>query len=154
MTKPIPETRDRFAYFKTIPTRWSDNDAYRHVNNAVYFAWFDTLISDYMLSAGVLDNDAGPICIVVQTGCSYFTPVCYPDVVHCGLRLADLGTTSVRYDVGIFRNEDAVASAQGAFVQVCCELATQRPVPFPDKMRAALLRLRLPGADGPATTRA
>ena len=142
MSKPVPDTRDRYAYFETIATRWLDNDAYGHVNNAVYFSWFDTVISRYMLAAGVLDRDAGPVCLVVETGCNYFKAIAFPEVVACGLRLADLGTSSARFETAIFRDGDCEAAACGHFVQVCCDRATQRPVPMPQSMRSALEKLR------------
>jgi len=146
MTRPAPETRDRYAHFQTITTRWMDNDVYRHVNNVVYYSFFDTAVTEYMLRSGVLDFDASPtVSLVVETGCIYFSPISFPDAVHCGLRVAHLGTSSVRYEIGVFRNDEPLASAQGFFVHVCCERATHRPVAMPPTLRAALERLRIMG---------
>jgi acyl-CoA thioester hydrolase len=142
MTKPAPDTRDCYAYLQAIETRWMDNDAYGHVNNAIYFSWFDTVISRYMLGEGILDRASGPVCLVVETACNYFKPVAFPDIVHCGLRLAQMGTSSARFETGIFCNADAETAARGHFVQVCCDLATQRPVPMPQNMRSSLEKLR------------
>jgi acyl-CoA thioester hydrolase len=147
MPRSTPETRDRYAHFVAVTTRWMDNDVYRHVNNVVYYSFFDTAVNEYMLRSGVLDFEASlTISLVVETGCSYFSPISFPDRVHCGLRVAHLGSSSVRYEIGIFRNDEPTASAQGYFVHVCCERATHTPVPMPAKLRAALERLRMPGA--------
>jgi len=144
MSREAAETRDRYAYFQRITTRWMDNDSYRHVNNVVYYSFFDTAVNEYMQRAGVLDvNESPTISLVVETGCTYYSPISFPDVVHCGLRVARLGTSSVRYEIAIFRNEDETASAQGFFVHVCCDRATGRPVPTPPALRAALERLRV-----------
>ncbi len=141
MSKPEPATRQRFPHFLAITTRWLDNDAYKHVNNVNYYSFFDTAVNQYMLRERVLSMDAGPVCLVVETGCRYFSPISFPDTVHCGLRVAHLGTSSVRFEIGIFRNDEAVAAAQGHFVHVCCDRATQRPMPMPDAMRRALEKL-------------
>jgi acyl-CoA thioester hydrolase len=143
MPRANPETRERFAHFIRITTRWMDNDVYRHVNNVVYYSFFDTAVNEYMLRAGVLDLDASPtVSLVVDTGCTYFSPVSFPDVVDCGLRVVHLGTSSVRYEIGIFRNDEALCSALGFFVHVCCERASLKPVPMPIALRAALEKLR------------
>ena len=147
MPRAIPDTRDRYAHFMTLTTRWMDNDVYRHVNNVVYYSFFDTAVTEYMLRSGVLDLDSSPtISLVVETGCTYYSPISFPDTVYCGLRVAHLGSSSVRYELGIFRNDDQRASAQGYFVHVCCERATHAPVPMPPGLRAALERLRVPAA--------
>ena len=147
MPRQQPDTRDRYAHFLTIGTRWMDNDVYRHVNNVVYYSFFDTAVNEYMLRAGVLDLDSSAtVSLVAETGCSYFAPVSFPDVVHCGLRVAHLGTSSVRYEIGIFRNSDRQACAQGYFVHVCCDRATHVPVPMPAALRAALELLRMSAA--------
>lgn len=144
MPRPHPETRDRYREFVTITTRWMDNDVYRHVNNVVYYSFFDTAVNEYMVRAGVLDIERSPIiCLVVSTGCEYFSAISFPDAVHCGLRVAHLGRSSVRFEIGIFRNDEIRASAQGHFVHVACDRATQRPVPMPADMRAALENLRI-----------
>ena len=145
MSRPNPEARDRYAHFLTISTRWMDNDVYRHVNNVVYYSFFDTTVNEYMLRSGVLDLDASAtVSLVAETGCTYFLPISFPDLVHCGLRVAHLGSSSVRYEIGIFRNDEAQAAAQGYFVHVCCDRATHAPIAMPPKLRSALEQLRMP----------
>jgi acyl-CoA thioester hydrolase len=144
MSKQRPETRDRYREFIAITTRWMDNDVYHHLNNVVYYSFFDTAVNEYMVRAGVLDIETSrTVCLVVATGCQYFSPISFPDTVHCGLRVAHLGRSSVRFEIGIFRNDDDTAAAQGHFVHVACDRATQRPVPMPADMRAALEKLRV-----------
>ena len=144
MANQKPETRDRYRHFLTISTRWMDNDVYRHVNNVIYYSFFDTAVNEYMMKQGVLDlEDCPVICLVVETGCHYFSPISFPDTVHCGLRVAHLGRSSVRFEIGVFRNVEPAAAAQGHFVHVCCDRATHRPVPMPAGMRAALENLRV-----------
>ena len=144
MAKLEPELRDRYMHFETITTRWMDNDAYRHVNNVVYYSFFDTAVNRYMLNEGVLHLDSSAtVSLVVETGCTFFSPISYPDLVQCGLRVAHLGTSSVRYEIGVFRNDDAQTAARGHFVHVCCDRASMAPVPMPGALRAALEKLRL-----------
>ena len=144
MSRQKPESRDRYRHFIAISTRWMDNDVYRHVNNVHYYSFFDTAVNEYMMSEGVLDlEDCPVICLVVETGCRYFSPISFPDTVHCGLRVAHLGTSSVRFEIGIFRNDEQSAAAQGYFVHVACDRDTHRPVPMPAGMRAALEKLRM-----------
>jgi len=120
-----------------------DNDVYRHVNNVVYYSFFDTAVNEYLLRQGVLDLDLSPVVsLVVETGCQYFSPIAFPDTVHCGLRVAHLGSSSVRYEIGVFRNDDRHAVAEGFFVHVACDRQTHRPVPMPADLRAALEALR------------
>jgi acyl-CoA thioester hydrolase len=147
MPRANPETRSRYAHFMTITTRWMDNDVYRHVNNVVYYSFFDTAVTEYMLRNGVLDFDTSPtISLVVETGCTYFSPISFPDIVHCGMRVAHLGSSSVRYELGIFRNDEQLASAQGYFVHVCCDRATHAPVSMPAKLRSVLEGLQMTSA--------
>lgn len=143
MTRQRPETRDRYVEFVPIMTRWMDNDLYNHVNNVVYYSFFDTAVNGYMVQAGVLDLQGSPVIgLVVETACQYFSPISFPDLVYCGLRVAHLGTSSVRFEIGVFRNDENVAAAQGHFVHVTCDRATHRPVAMPADMRAALEKLR------------
>jgi acyl-CoA thioester hydrolase len=140
--KPSPDTRERYPHLLAITTRWNDNDPYRHVNNVVYYEWFDTVVNQYLLEHGVLDIAASPVVgLVVETKCNYFSPMSFPDLVHAGLRVAKLGGSSVRYEIGLFRNHEAVASAQGHFVHVYVDRATHKPVPLPEPLRAALAPL-------------
>jgi acyl-CoA thioester hydrolase len=144
MRKQKPEMRAQYPHFVAITTRWMDNDVYRHVNNVHYYSFFDTAVNEYMMRQGVLDLDGSPvICLVAETGCQYFAPIAFPDTVHCGLRVAHLGTSSVRFEIGIFRNDDPQAAAQGHFVHVTCGRASHRPVAMPADMRAALEKLRV-----------
>ena len=141
--RPTPEPRHAYRHFRAISTRWMDNDVYGHVNNVVYYSYFDTVVNQYLLEQGVLDIGRGAVIgIVVETQCNYFSSIAFPDTVHAGLRVARLGTSSVRYEVGIFRNEDTLACAQGHFVHVYVDRSSRRPTALPDGLRAALNALR------------
>lgn len=140
-----PEIRVAYRHFRRMDTRWNDNDAYGHINNVVYYAFFDTAVNAHLIQSGCLDIQKSPVIgLVVETQCQYFKPIAYPDVVHAGIRVAKLGRTSVRYDIGLFANDDETAAAQGHFVHVYTERATGRPQPIPDEVRHALGRLMLP----------
>ena len=133
------ETRDRYRTFHTIPTRWMDNDVYGHVNNVVYYSYFDTVVNGYLISSGALDIEKSRVIgLVVETQCRYFKPITFPDTVHAGLRVARLGNSSVRYEIGIFRNDEEAAAAQGHFVHVYVDRETRRPTALPPEMRGAL----------------
>jgi len=140
--KPIPESRAAYVHFAPITTRWMDNDMYGHVNNVVYYSYFDTVVNSYLIQHGVLDVQAGAtIGLVIETQCNYFSPLSFPEPVVAGLRVARLGTSSVRYEVGLFRGDDTTSAAQGHFVHVYVDRETRRPVALPDALRAALLPL-------------
>ena len=142
MDKPVPDTRAAYRHFQRIPTRWIDNDVYGHVNNVVYYSYFDTVVNQYLIEEGVLDIEHSTVIgLVVETQCRYFASISFPDVVHAGLRIARLGNSSVRYEIGLFRNDDEGASAQGHFVHVYVDRPTRRSTPLPQPMRAALERL-------------
>jgi acyl-CoA thioester hydrolase len=142
MSRPSPDRRPSYPHFRAISTRWMDNDVYGHVNNVVYYSYFDTVVNQYLMEAGALDIERGAVIgLVVETQCNYFSPITFPDSVHAGLRIARLGSSSVRYEIGLFRNEEALASAQGHFVHVYVDRDTRRPVPLPDALRAALRML-------------
>jgi acyl-CoA thioester hydrolase len=142
MSKPTPEPRAAYRHFQRIPTRWMDNDVYGHVNNVQYYSYFDTVVNQYLIEQGVLDIERSAVVgLVVETGCQYFTPIAFPDVVDAGLRVARLGNSSVRYEVGIFRNQEAATAAQGYFVHVYVDRASRRPVPLPAELRDALARI-------------
>jgi len=135
-------TRADFAAFRTITTRWIDNDAYRHVNNVVYYSFFDTAVNQLLIEAGVLDIESSPaVGLVVETQCRYFAPITFPDVVHAGVRVAKLGSSSVRYEIGLFGNDGDEASAEGHFVHVYVDRHTNRSTPIPDDVRAVLRSL-------------
>jgi acyl-CoA thioester hydrolase len=142
MSRATPQPRGAYPHFRRITTRWMDNDAYRHVNNVVYYSFFDTVVNQYLIEAGVLDIEASTVIgLVVETQCNYFSPITFPDAVDAGLRVAKLGGSSVRYEVGLFRNDAPEASAQGHFVHVYVDRASNRPVPLPAGLRAALERI-------------
>jgi acyl-CoA thioester hydrolase len=140
--RPAPETKDRYRHFLEIPTRWMDNDVYGHVNNVVYYSYFDTVVNEYLVSSGTLDIEGSPVIgLVVETQCRYFQPMAFPDTVHAGLRVARLGKSSVRYEIGLFRNDDDSAAAQGHFVHVYVERQSRKPAPLPEEARRALEKL-------------
>jgi acyl-CoA thioester hydrolase len=144
MTRPMPQPRAAYRHFRGITTRWMDNDTYGHVNNVVYYSYFDTAVNQYLIEAGVLDIERGPVIgLVVEAQCNYFSPIAFPDAVHAGLRVATVGSSSVRYEVGVFRNDEALAAAQGHFVHVYVDRATRRPVVLPNEFRTALDALRV-----------
>jgi acyl-CoA thioester hydrolase len=132
-----PELRNAYPHFTEITTRWMDNDVYGHVNNVVYYSYFDTAVNEHLIRCGYLDTTETPIVgLVAETGCRYFSSISFPDRVAAGIRVARLGTSSVRYEIGLFRNDEDAASAQGHFVHVYVDRATNRPAPIPDKLRA------------------
>jgi acyl-CoA thioester hydrolase len=148
MSEKNNDTRSDYVRFVTITTRWMDNDMYSHVNNVVYYSWFDTAVNEYLIREGALDLDNGPVVnFVVENQCRFFSPIRFPDTVHCGLRVTHIGRSSARFEIGVFRNDEQQAAAQGHFVHVCCDRATQRPVPMPHTMRAALERIAVRAAD-------
>jgi len=139
MSKPVPTTRADYPHFLSIDTRWSDNDLYGHVNNVVYYSYFDTVVNEYLIRHGVLDLEAGKtIGLVVETHCSYFASLAFPERIDAGLRVTRLGTTSVRYEVGIFSAGSEQPAAQGHFVHVYVDRDTRRPAPLPEALVAAL----------------
>ena len=138
-------TRAAFRVFRPIATRWMDNDAYGHVNNVHYYAYFDSAVNGWLIERGLLDIAASPVVgLVAETGCTYFESVAFPDPLEAGLAVARLGRSSVRYRVAIFRAGAEAAVAQGHFVHVYVERATQRPVDVPEAVRAALGELVVP----------
>ena len=140
--RPTPLGRDAFRHFRPIATRWMDNDVYGHVNNVVYYAFFDTAVNAYLVERGLLDPARSEtIGLVVETGCTYFASVAFPEALEAGLAVTRLGGSSVRYAAGLFRAGGTEAVAQGHFVHVYVERATGRPVPIPEAIRAALADL-------------
>ncbi|WP_229258655.1 acyl-CoA thioesterase [Duganella rivi] len=131
--------RDQFRHFLTIPTRWMDNDIYGHVNNVVYYSYFDTAVNQFLIEAGVLDIHKDEVVgFVVDSGCAYFSPIAFPDVVHAGIRVAKLGNSSVRYEIALYRNQDALPAAAGHFVHVYVERSSNRAVPIQAAVRKVL----------------
>ena len=142
MTRPVPRGRDGYVHFINITTRWSDNDAYGHVNNTVYYQWFDSAVNALLVGAGLLDIAHGdPIGLVVETGCSYFAPLSFPGEVEVGIAIDRLGDRSVTYRIGIFAAGSADPAAQGHFTHVYVARDTRRPVPLPDAWRKTLCHL-------------
>lgn len=139
MPRPSPERRSAYRYLRPIPTRWMDNDVYGHVNNVTYYSYFDTVVNGYLIEQGALDIAASPVIgLVVETQCNYFSSLAFPETVTAGLRVAHCGTSSIRYEIAIFRNDDDTAAAQGHFVHVYVERASGRPVALPEALRRAV----------------
>ena len=142
MSRPESRGRDAYGHFTRITTRWSDNDAYGHVNNAVYYQWFDSAVNALLVGAGLLDIAHGdPIGLVVETGCTYFAPLTFPGDIDVGIAIDRLGRSSVAYLIGIFAAGATDPAAQGHFTHVYVARISRRPVPLPDEWRAKLVAL-------------
>ncbi len=138
--------RNDFPTFLPIQSRWADMDAYGHINNMVFYGYIDTAVTEYLVRVGGHDRDsAAAIGLVVESGCKYFKPLAFPDIVDCGLRVARIGRSSVRYEVGMFRAGDDAAAALGFFVHVFVDRGTMRPTDMPANIRAALEPLSIEG---------
>ena len=136
---PDKRGREAYARWRVLPTRWADNDLYGHINNAAYYGFFDTAVNCFLIEEAGLDIQAGGVIgLVVETGCRYFAPLAYPDTVEAGLGVTRIGTSSVHYALGLFREGEAEAAAQGHFVHVYVDRDSRRPVALPAPMRAAL----------------
>ena len=156
-----PALRAAYPAFLAIPTRWLDNDAYGHVNNVTYYSYFDTLVNEHLIREGGLDIARDSVVgLVVETRCTFRKSLSFPERIDAAMRVAKLGTSSVAYDIALFREGDVEPAATGAFVHVWVERATRRPVPVPPAIRAALMALTVarpaafarPGAHpGPGT---
>jgi len=134
-----PEMRDGYRHFMTITTRWMDNDIYGHINNVQYYSYFDTAVNRYLIERGVLDIHAGEVVgLVVETHCNYFSSASFPADIEAGLRVAKLGRSSVRYEVGLFVAGREPAIAQGHFVHVYVDRRSREPVTLPEGLRAVL----------------
>ncbi len=144
MTSSPGETRADYAHFLEIPTRWMDNDIYGHVNNVVYYAYFDTVINTYLIERGGLDIHSGEVIgVCAESSCRYRAAFAFPDVIEAGLRVAKLGTRSVTYEIGLFTKSpnaaaDEAASAEGRFVHVFVDRDSMKPVEIPALLRSAL----------------
>lgn len=135
-------TRDDYKHFAPIQTRWMDNDVYAHINNVVYYSYFDTVVNAYLVNEGALDiKDSNVIGLVVETGCNYFAPAAFPGVLEGALRVARIGTSSVRYELGIFRQRETAPIAEGHFIHVYVDRGTRRPVALPGALRSALEKI-------------
>jgi acyl-CoA thioester hydrolase len=137
-------SRAAYRHFIAIPTRWMDNDAYGHVNNVTYYSYFDTAVNEHLIRVGGLDiQSATAIGVVVETSCRFSKPLSFPEVVDAGLSVTRIGTSSVVYAIGLFRAGDDEPAASGRFVHVWIDRTTQRPIPVPPSIRAALEPLRI-----------
>lgn len=142
--RSLPHKRNAYSHFLPIATRWMDNDVYGHVNNVVYYSYFDTVVNEYLISQGVLDVERSAVIgLVVETGCSYFSSIAFPDKIDAGLRVARIGNSSVRYEVGLFREGGDEAVAQGHFVHVYVDRLTAKPQPLADALKVALDRIKV-----------
>ena len=140
--KHTEETRDNYRYTLQIPTRWMDNDVYHHVNNVIYYSFFDTVVNEYLLCQGVLDYEAGEVIgLVVETSCRYLKPIKFPDLIDAAIRVSHLGNSSVRYEVGLFNSLDRQPSALGYFVHVYVERKNRKPIKLPANLRSALEKI-------------
>ena len=138
-----PEPRSAYKAFRSIGTRWMDNDAYGHVNNVVYYSWFDTVVNAHLIEHGVLDIHHGQaIGLVVETQCNYFSPLAFPQTVEAGLRVARLGHSSVRYEVALFAQDQDLCAARGHFVHVYVDRVSRRPVSLADPLKQLLETLK------------
>jgi len=138
-----PVARSAYRVFRTIGTRWMDNDVYGHVNNVVYYSFFDTAVNGHLIDAGALQIESSPVIgLVIETQCNYFSSLTYPQAVDAGLRVPHVGRSSVRYEVGLFAAGEPLCAAAGHFVHVYVDRATRRPVALPAGLLAALEPLR------------
>jgi acyl-CoA thioester hydrolase len=141
--KPQPENRSAYRVFHDITTRWMDNDVYGHVNNVVYYSWFDSAVNAHLIGEGALDIHRGEVIgLVVETGCNYFAPVEFPQRVEAGIRVAHMGRSSVRYELGLFVKGGESTAAKGHFVHVYVDRASRRPAQLPARLRQVLEVLR------------
>ena len=139
MSRKPPAARSVFKAWRRMTTRWADNDAYGHVNNTVYYEWFDSAVNAWMVEQGMLDIENGePIALVVETRCTYAAPLAFPQDVEIGLAVAELGRSSIRYRIGIFAEGTESAAAEGEFVHVVVDRSTRRSVEIPADWRTKL----------------
>ncbi len=143
MSRPQPQHRNDYKVFYPIQTRWEDNDVYGHINNVVYYSYFDTAVNQYLVEQGALDFHNGEtIGLVVETGCQYFASLAFPDALEAGMRVAHIGRSSVRYEVGIFKTGETHTSAAGHFIHVYVGMEDRRPKPLPPELLTVLEKLR------------
>ncbi len=144
VARPQPEPKSAYKAFRNIATRWSDNDLYGHVNNVVYYSWFDTAVNGLLIEQGAIDIHAGPVIgLVVENQCNYFAPLAFPQAVVAGIRVAHIGSSSVRYEIGLFAaDDDNVCAAKGHFIHVYVDHITRKPVAFPAQLLSVLETLK------------
>jgi len=144
-SRPAPRPRSHYACFTSLDTRWGDNDINGHVNNVVYYSYFDTVVNRTLINAGALDIHHGSVIgLVVETQCQYFAPLAFPQRIEAGMLVAHQGRSSVRYEVGLFAEGSGETAAAGHFTHVYVDRATRRPVALPSTLKEALQRLILP----------
>lgn len=138
--RPQAEFRSAYKVFRAVGTRWSDNDLYGHVNNVVYYSWFDTAVNGLLIERGALDiHGGGVIGLVVETQCNYFSPLAFPQAVEAGIRVAHIGASSVRYDIALFAADESLpCAARGHFIHVYVDRATRRPAALPPQLMSVL----------------
>ncbi|MFZ5547668.1 MAG: acyl-CoA thioesterase [Pseudomonadota bacterium] len=142
-SRPQAEARSAYRLFRPITTRWMDNDAYGHINNVVYYSFFDTAVNAYLIEAGALQVETSPVIgLVIETHCNYFAPLAFPQAVDAGLRVAHIGRSSVRYEVGLFGAGEPQTAAAGHFVHVYVDRHTRRPAELPEALLRALDSLK------------
>jgi acyl-CoA thioester hydrolase len=140
--KMQPTLRSAYRHFTAMPTRWGDNDSYAHVNNVVYYSFFDSAVNRHLIERGVLDIATSTIVgLVIETRCTFFSMMGFPDIVNVGMKVVHLGNSSVRYEIALFRNDDEQASAVGQFVHVYVDRSSNRPVAVPAPVREVLVEL-------------
>ena len=144
IARPQPEPRGAYKAFRNIATRWSDNDLYGHVNNVVYYSWFDTAVNGLLIERGALDIHAGTVIgLVVETRCNYFAPLAFPQAVVAGIRVGNIGSSSVRYEIGLFAvDEHDICAAKGHFIHVYVDRITRQPVALPPQLLSVLETLK------------
>ena len=142
--RPLAEPRSAYKAFRPIGTRWSDNDVYGHVNNVVYYSWFDTAVNGLLVEQGAIDIHSGDVIgLVIETQCNYFAPLAFPEAVVAGIRVAHAGSSSVRYEIGIFPADPGqLCAAKGHFIHVYVDRATRRPTALPLQLLAVLETLK------------
>jgi acyl-CoA thioester hydrolase len=146
--RPAPPLREAYRAFRPITTRWMDNDVYGHVNNVVYYSFFDTAVNGLLVEAGVLDFESGGVIgLVVETQCRYFAPIAFPQRVTAGVRVARIGRSSVRYEIGLFADDEPIGAAAGHFVHVYVDRISRRPVPLPTPLAQVLQALAVPSTE-------
>lgn len=140
--RPSAPVRAGFRSFSTVQTRWADNDLYGHVNNSVYYFYFDSVINRYLIEAGGLDIHTSPVIgVTAETMSRFRASFAYPDEIEAGLAVSNLSARSVRYEVGLFAAGEDIARVFGHFIHVFVDRASMRPTPIPDQIRTALERL-------------
>lgn len=134
--------RSQFRHFTIMPTRWGDHDSYGHVNNVVYHSYYESAVSGFLVKEGTLEIASSPVIgLIVENCCTYYSPVCFPDRITIGMRIAKLGNSSAHYEMALFRNDEEEASAAGYIVYVYVNRATNHSATIPDEIRSALLKL-------------